>query len=72
MPWKDRDKLGIALPEYQIHMKLQNGIERRGNPSQGVVGSMGFNLAYLEYMLEFLLRGYDHFKLESWTLGKHC
>lgn len=39
--------LGIALPECQMHMKLQDGAERKGNP-WGVVGSVSFNLAYLE------------------------
>lgn len=53
-------------------MKLQNGTERRGNPSWDVVGGVGFNLAYLEYMPELVLRGYDHFKPDSWILGKHC
>lgn len=37
--------LGIALPECQMHMNLQVGAERRGNPSWGVLGSVGFNLA---------------------------
>lgn len=59
--------LGIALPECQMHMKLQDGAERKGNP-WGVVGSVSFNLAYLECCR----RGYDNFKLESWILGKHC
>lgn len=55
-----------------MHMKLQNGAERRGNPSWGVAASVGFNYTYLEYVLEFLLRGYDHSKLEIWIIGKQC
>jgi len=49
MLWEDRTRAGKRLlPKRQQYMKVQNGAERRGNPSLDVVGSGGFNSTYLK------------------------
>lgn len=55
--------LTSKVPE--VH-ETQNGAERRGKILPwDVVGRGGFNLTYLKYMLEFLLRVYGHFKSDG-------